>query len=84
MIVPTKDHCPLCGYYADAYTGVSSDPNAKHHAPRSNDVALCINCGGLTIYTVFGRRRPTDQELDEILKDETIVKVITAINEAKR
>ena len=62
----TAQGCPKCGYTLDACTGIDND-----HAPKPEDLTLCINCAAYLQFDAELRMVvfPDEQLLD--LDDET-------------
>lgn len=73
--------CPYCGYQMDATTAVDG-PGDKE--PKAGDVAFCIACGRVAVFTsILGRLRPvppTAEQLAEYLADPRIGGIIDAWN----
>lgn len=61
------DQCPHCGHRTDAATGIGTNDR-----PDPGDLAVCIRCGGVAIYTVLGSRLPTVEELVEAFRDPRV------------
>ena len=69
--------CPFCGHLLDMAMCSPSTPEAT---PSPGDLSLCINCGGLTIFTEdMGMRVPTDAEMAQAMSYPEVVQAIAAI-----
>lgn len=77
-----KDRCPFCNYILNAATAGPHNPDAS---PEPNDATICINCGGVLIYDEHTRvRKPTDQELAEVMADPNATLMVQAVADLHR
>ena len=84
-----KAKCPDCGAGADGYTETIMPGEAPVNAkPQTGNVAICAYCGALGIYEVQPTRviirRPTEVELEDILKTLPEIKAMVAAVKALR
>jgi hypothetical protein len=77
----TEAKCNTCGYPIEAATGLTGV------IPSPGDVSICIACGTPEVFgmcpTGMVTRSCTDDELEEIMRDETVVKTITGISQLR-
>jgi len=60
--------CPTCGESADGATCIDLD---NEEGPQPGDVAICIECQTVNIYTdEYSLRVPTEEELNNLPMDE--------------
>lgn len=69
--------CPHCGKGND-----TSQPVGRPVLPSVGDVSICIECGGLSIFTATVPRKPDAGELEALLADRRIVEAMSAIRAA--
>ena len=60
MVPPTA--CPYCGAVHDAVSAVGEEPCT----PEQGDVAICIECAEPSVFDGGRRRKPTEDELEEM------------------
>jgi hypothetical protein len=70
----TRPRCPYCGEISDGFTRVDGDDEE----PTEGAVGICLYCLGVSIYTGVGlhKRKPTREELVEIMADDDVVQAI--------
>lgn len=71
--------CWSCGADNDAATGIGpTDPGL----PEAGSVSVCGYCAAVSIFTDtnLGTRRPTADELLDVMSDKTIRKAVAAIH----
>jgi len=75
-----KDHhvepftCPYCKKRLDGVAGVDTDT-----LPEPEDVSICVVCGGVSVFAEQGcLRKPSLDELDEILQREGVQEALNA------
>ena len=74
-----KHECPHCHVVLHATTGV--DPNSERHKPRTGDLVVCFDCGGVSFATADGGRRlPTEEEAQHVDQDHRVI----AVRQAKK
>lgn len=71
-----KHVCPTCGAKNDALT----DIELSGAQPKENDVTVCLYCSNFQIFTGQGlaTRAPTDDEREELLTDDRMIKAVLA------
>ena len=77
-----KARCPICGARHDGTANTVDDL-----PPQDGNLALCIVCGGISIYELAlpeKLRFPTDAELVEIMNDPDIAELQRAHREVIR
>lgn len=84
MTMPIEAVCPECGYAVDDATVVEDGKLGGDTRPASGNIAICIQCAGLGVYTengngTLGLRLPTFEEKVELSEDEEITKVRATI-----
>jgi hypothetical protein len=72
---PSAPTCPGCGKANDGYTGIShTELNMR---PDEGSVSICAYCGTVSIFLAdWSLRRPTGEELKDIMRDPLIRKLI--------
>jgi hypothetical protein len=74
--------CPYCAHKLDAATAGPANPKA---VPSPGDGTICIECGGVLIFAEgLTVRRPTPDELAEILALPRVGEMIQAIHRLPR
>jgi hypothetical protein len=68
--------CPFCGKQQDR--AFCAFPDQGPPIPQDGDVALCFNCGELTVVSKGELRKPTDAEYERLATDESVVKARAA------
>jgi hypothetical protein len=68
--------CPACGYLTDAVAGLNTPG-----APDIGDATLCLNCGHVMVFTAYGQRSATPEELEEVLAEPAVKEAIRHIRE---
>lgn len=69
-----KHECPHCHAVLVEPTGV--DPMSAGHLPRTGDLVVCFECGGVAFMTADGGRRlPTAEEAQHIDQDRRVLLV---------
>lgn len=72
--------CPRCGHTMDCASGLSGD-----RPPGPGDISLCINCGGIALYTEdLQLREPTGGEEYEIRVSDSWPEIAHAIGLIQR
>lgn len=69
-----EGRCASCGFWTDAVTGL----NTGDH-PEPGDFNICLNCGHIMVFTVFGTRAATTDEMAEIMTQPEVVKSVAHI-----
>ena len=61
-----SSHCPYCGYELDGATS----PRDQSMMPSPGDVSICIECGGICLFTADLRLRKPTLEEDSTIRAE--------------
>lgn len=78
MSVHLEDKCPGCFYRVDRATDALYGVNQ----PKPGDVTLCLNCGEPFVYSDnLQMRHMTDEERDEVMAMEEVIKGMKIIKE---
>lgn len=65
-----KQQCPYCGYKMDT----SLSPFSGGKPPTPGCISICLNCGKAGVFGDDLRcRKPTDDEKEEILKNDKVI-----------
>ena len=76
--VPSE--CPYCGHRFDAFTGISGAI-----LPEIGDATLCGYCAGLLIFGLgLVPREPDEGELNEMVKDRSLLMAQAALKQVIR
>lgn len=73
-----KTECPHCGRVNTHHA------TANPVEPSPGDLSLCWKCGGISVFTEDGIRKPTDEEAAEFDQDPDVKKYRYAIAESIR
>ena len=73
-----ETYCPHCGRCNDRHDRTDDGPG-----PQPENLSLCWGCGEISIFTVFGLRKPSDQERAEIMADPHVKRVLGAMRESR-
>jgi NMD protein affecting ribosome stability and mRNA decay len=84
-----KAKCPDCGAGADGYTETILPGEVPVDAkPETGNVAICAYCGAINLYEVkpeaVSLRRPTEAELEDILKSVPEINAMVSAVKALR
>jgi len=84
-----KHECPHCHVVPCETHGV--DSGSQSHEPRTGDLVVCFDCGGVSLATADGGRRlPTEKEKQFVDQDRRVIavrharKVWDTMNERQR
>jgi hypothetical protein len=69
--------CPYCSRINEWSTSAT---NPEAVAPKPGDIALCIGCAGIAIYTVTGVRLPTRDEHEEALAKPAVRRALAVLS----
>lgn len=71
--------CRNCG----AIKNTAWSPQTLGDSPKKDDLSVCIECGCAGIYTGNGieSRKPTDEEMKQIMENPAYLKVVTGLME---
>jgi hypothetical protein len=73
--LPSAPHCPVCGTLVDGWTAIPGDPTS---GPRPGDIAICLYCVTIGVYTdALAFRRATVDEEREFMADPGVRKAFT-------
>lgn len=79
MFTPHKTNeaarCPYCGKKHNATTSTTGD-----HLPKPGDITICIECANVLLFNDdLTTRKPTDNELEEIMHFPFVVEAILSV-----
>lgn len=77
-----QSKCLNCGYKLDAAT--SADLNDEDKAPHPGAVSVCIACSHIMLFTDdMALRNPTIEELESIVQDDDVLRVLMALKRTR-